>query len=671
MPPSDKWPDSKQPNTSKGSNNNNNENINNDAVTEKKINLTSMNPIKLKPKIHVSITTPKTVENFTIETNSYRKIKTVYKTPEDARKEFISLLKDKNIGINDTFGSSLNKIVHDTRYKSVTKLDKKKEIFNQYVIDLRKNMEKNKHHKLEQTKERFKKLLQECKSIESSMTVREVFIELGKIDKKLKTVGLNNDTYFGLDTKDLDIIIVNYLQNMVDMEIKNEKKLKHKIKKDRHRDKHKRKRDNKSKKRSKRHRSRSRSRSRSESRSERKKKRIKLLTLYVTGLNNNTKWKELRQFGLKGGKSLFNCELYKNGDDLEGLIQYTDKKDFEYAIKHLNNKYVHSFKVKIHKTKPKKRSKGKFRDHMKRKYKRSLARETSISTKHNHINRKDSLNGSKQSSSNKTIIANGDNNISISIINDSVIERKYPSNSQPKLIQYLTFKYDIQNISDDDKNTNEIFYAHKNKRLNSYPRENCPILQVKTNEVIQKIPNTLQQFKDKAKLYSTTFDKDQFIDLLNELSYDTETPQFHSKTKWDQIMKLKEFTNDNRFKCCIEDKKSLNRAKELFEEFCWKINDDIEDIRLKIKRVFKSQNYIVDTAIDTPITLYNKFKDASRIKNEPKSHILLALKEIIAKQIYFTNHHKKYRSSKRASNDKAKYPTKKVCIYSCMNINLH
>eukprot|EP01084_Bolivina_argentea_P178542 308605_1 len=91
----------------------------------------------------------------------------------------------------------------------------------------------------------------------------------------------------------------------------------------------------------------------------------------------------------------------------------------------------------------------------------------------------------------------------------------------------------------------------------------------------------------------TAEDERKFSELLKELTLKSVEPTFHSKSKWQDLCENDRFKLDSRFKIFSYSHQHLQTAHDIFERYCWDINDKLIDPKQKIKQLFKSQNYSI------------------------------------------------------------------------------
>eukprot|EP01084_Bolivina_argentea_P123582 218997_1 len=78
--------------------------------------------------------------------------------------------------------------------------------------------------------------------------------------------------------------------------------------------------------------------------------------LYITNLDSMTSWQDLKDFGRTAGKSVTfadvrvirNDDYNKNKNELEGIIEYSDMRDFENALKELDGARLNGVRVKVY-----------------------------------------------------------------------------------------------------------------------------------------------------------------------------------------------------------------------------------------------------------------------------------------------------------------------------------
>lgn len=84
--------------------------------------------------------------------------------------------------------------------------------------------------------------------------------------------------------------------------------------------------------------------------------------VYVTNLDSMTSWQDLKDFGRTAGKSVTfaDVRVIRNNDDdnyrgrdrqyqpLEGIVEYSDIRDFENALQELDGARLNGVRVKVY-----------------------------------------------------------------------------------------------------------------------------------------------------------------------------------------------------------------------------------------------------------------------------------------------------------------------------------
>eukprot|EP01083_Nonionella_stella_P052749 139841_1 len=78
--------------------------------------------------------------------------------------------------------------------------------------------------------------------------------------------------------------------------------------------------------------------------------------VYITNLDSMTSWQDLKDFGRTAGKSVTfaDVRVIRNDDysqrknELEGIIEYSDLRDFENALKELDGARLNGVRVKVY-----------------------------------------------------------------------------------------------------------------------------------------------------------------------------------------------------------------------------------------------------------------------------------------------------------------------------------
>jgi len=112
-----------------------------------------------------------------------------------------------------------------------------------------------------------------------------------------------------------------------------------------------------------------------------------------------------------------------------------------------------------------------------------------------------------------------------------------------------------------------------------------------------------------------------------------DTPAFHAKTRWEDVMETDAFKKDERFSKLAESEDKvakLRRAFYVFEHFCNDLDSDLRDAKKTLKKIVKDSE--VEIKIESTVPeLMEKFSENEKLKDIDKVHLRLLFLEMIAK----------------------------------------
>ncbi|XP_033639312.1 pre-mRNA-processing factor 40 homolog B-like isoform X2 [Asterias rubens] len=97
----------------------------------------------------------------------------VYNTKEEAKEAFKLLLKDKGVSCNASWDTAMKMIVNDPRYKALTKLSEKKQVFNNYKVQRSKEEKEEMRVKAKSAKEDLQRFLETHPKMNSNVRYRK------------------------------------------------------------------------------------------------------------------------------------------------------------------------------------------------------------------------------------------------------------------------------------------------------------------------------------------------------------------------------------------------------------------------------------------------------------------------------------------------------------------
>lgn len=138
----------------------------------------------------------------------------------------------------------------------------------------------------------------------------------------------------------------------------------------------------------------------------------------------------------------------------------------------------------------------------------------------------------------------------------------------------------------------------------------------------------------------------EFKAMLNAITYDSEVPIIHAKSKWQDIQELEEFISLPPWAPYKEgDRDRLKAAWRIFEKFCAEMDAGLKPDKAKLKPILKANSVTISPG-DTVPDLMDKVKDNTEVQALEVSHVRLLFKEMIAKAIY-KNSHKQQQKMKK------------------------
>ncbi|KAH6813457.1 hypothetical protein C2S51_022475 [Perilla frutescens var. frutescens] len=93
----------------------------------------------------------------------------VYESKEEAKNAFKALLESANVGSDWTWDQAMRVIINDRRYAALRSLGERKQTFNEFVGQKKKQEAEERRSRQKKARQDFKKMLQESKDLTSSM----------------------------------------------------------------------------------------------------------------------------------------------------------------------------------------------------------------------------------------------------------------------------------------------------------------------------------------------------------------------------------------------------------------------------------------------------------------------------------------------------------------------
>jgi len=114
--------------------------------------------------------------------------------------------------------------------------------------------------------------------------------------------------------------------------------------------------------------------------------------LYVTGLDNSTSWQDVKDFARSGGRSVCYTDVYTRHGKKEGVIEYSQREDYENALRILDGARLNGLKVNVYNE----------RDYQKKRYRESSRSHSRVRNNLNEDsnNHRRQRSGSRRSRSN-------------------------------------------------------------------------------------------------------------------------------------------------------------------------------------------------------------------------------------------------------------------------------
>ncbi|CAN1284893.1 RAP domain-containing protein, chloroplastic [Linum perenne] len=148
------------------------------------------------------------INNTTIEDKTATRDSLTYADKQEARSSFKALLESANVGLDWTWEQALRVIITDKRYGALKTLGERKQTFNEYLAERRKQEVEERRIKQKKARDDFRNMLEESSDITSASRWSKV-TPLFENDERFKAVERERDRKDMFDT---------YLQELTDKE---------------------------------------------------------------------------------------------------------------------------------------------------------------------------------------------------------------------------------------------------------------------------------------------------------------------------------------------------------------------------------------------------------------------------------------------------------------------
>ncbi|KAL9333667.1 hypothetical protein Peur_073806 [Populus x canadensis] len=166
-------------------------------------------PAQDKQEAEKDVVIDEKVNNVTLEEKSVNQDPLLYADKLEAKNAFKALLEYANVGSEWTWDQAMRVIINDKRYGALKTLGERKQAFNEFLGQKRKQEAEERRVKQKKTREEFKKMLEGSKELTASMRWSKV-ATLFENDERFKAVERERDR------RDL---IETYLQELEEKEL--------------------------------------------------------------------------------------------------------------------------------------------------------------------------------------------------------------------------------------------------------------------------------------------------------------------------------------------------------------------------------------------------------------------------------------------------------------------
>ncbi|KAL3580377.1 hypothetical protein D5086_018212 [Populus alba] len=165
-------------------------------------------PAQEKQEAEKDVVIDEKVNNVTLEEKSVNQDPLLYADKLEAKNAFKALLESANVGSEWTWDQAMRAIINDKRYGALKTLGERKQAFNEFLGQKRKQEAEERRVKQKKAREEFKKMLEGSKELTASMRWSKV-ATLFENDERFKAVERERDR------RDL---IETYLQELEEKE---------------------------------------------------------------------------------------------------------------------------------------------------------------------------------------------------------------------------------------------------------------------------------------------------------------------------------------------------------------------------------------------------------------------------------------------------------------------
>ncbi|KAK4742651.1 hypothetical protein SAY87_000652 [Trapa incisa] len=116
----------------------------------------------------------------------------LYISKQEAKNAFKALLESVNVQSDWTWEQAMREIINDRRYGALKTLGERKQAFNEYLGQRKKLEAEEKRMKQKKAREEFRKMLEECKELTSSIKWSKA-VTIFENDERFKAVDRNRD----------------------------------------------------------------------------------------------------------------------------------------------------------------------------------------------------------------------------------------------------------------------------------------------------------------------------------------------------------------------------------------------------------------------------------------------------------------------------------------------
>jgi len=159
-----------------------------------------------------------------------------------------------------------------------------------------------------------------------------------------------------------------------------------------------------------------------------------------------------------------------------------------------------------------------------------------------------------------------------------------------------------------------------------------------------------QEKKRKERLHREEVEDRKLEKLLSECCYEKNPPLFHSKTQFEDLLKIDSVINDERYEPYKEAPRS-DVAFKKFDQFCWRLNDKLHGDKKAFKSILRKKE-ITPTADDEVNEYETKHKEVFEDSKIKEAHLRLLIFEYIAKAQHKRAEKQKYAEEKEEKRKK-------------------